>query len=94
MVTIFTYLMWVCAVFNIYLCILTYKRFRDIDRYSMLYNKKNELLSEVEDLAVRAASIGVTVFLERGNEHYNGLFITSLQEFNHKLKRVKREFIK
>ena len=92
--TIACFIMWACAALNVYALILCYKKLRDLDRSYMLYNKENELLTVIEDLALQSASLGVVAFLEGGNEHDKGRFVASLQEFNYKLKIVQKEFMK
>ena len=72
--------------------LLAIKRWRDLDRAFCLYNRKYESLDVLENQAMYVASLGVITFLKGGNERDRYEFTLSLQEFNRKLERMKKEY--
>lgn len=90
---ILVYLLWICAGFNIYMALLTYKRCRDLDRSYHLYNRQSEIVVSLENQAMEVAGLGVYAFLKGGDERAKYDFMSALQEYNRKLEQSGKEFM-
>ena len=92
MTEILSYTAWVCAGFNVYMAILIYKRFRDLDRSYRLYNQQCEVLRSLENQAMNVATLGIYAFL-KGSEQDKYNFMFELQDYNRNLEKSRKEFV-